>query len=112
VIEGRTAFSYSANVRIENEVGSGNFEGAYFEIGWGESEQFSRKKYPRIRADGLLPIGGSSGLFRFATRVQIDAPRPLARRKANDLPDNLTSEIRISVLLNLDLLELAKRIGK
>ncbi|MEA2570841.1 MAG: hypothetical protein QOI24_2842 [Acidobacteriota bacterium] len=117
VTDGRGAFNYSANLRIENEpsfrddgIRGGNFEGAYFEIGIGESEQFSRKKFPRLRADGLLPIAGGSDLFRFATRLQIDAPRPLARQK--DGGDNLANEIRLSIVFNIDLLELGKRISK
>jgi len=67
-----TAYDYSANVRIENEpslddkMKAGNFEGGYFEFGFGESERFSRKKFPRLRADGYLPIAGGSDLFRFA----------------------------------------------
>ena len=115
--DGRGAFNYSVNLRIENEpsfrddgIRGGNFEGAYFEIGFGESEQFSRKKFPRLRADGLLPIGGGSDLFRFATRLQIDAPRPLAKRKTEG-SDNLANEIRLSIVFNIDLLELGKRIS-
>ncbi|MCU1231412.1 MAG: hypothetical protein JWO97_4296 [Acidobacteria bacterium] len=113
--EGRSAFNYSANIRIENEPSfredapPGNFEGAYFEFGWGESEQFGRKKFPRLRVDGMLPFGGTS-LLRFAGRLQIDAPRPFASRKS-DSPDNLANEIRISIIFNMDLLELGKRIG-
>jgi hypothetical protein len=118
--ESRGAFNYSTNVRIENEPSfrddntkGGNFEGAYFELGWGESEQFARKKYPRLRFDGLLPINSGSDLFRFATRLQIDAPRPFAGRKTEkgSTTDNLANEIRISILFNLDLLELGKRMA-
>jgi hypothetical protein len=115
--ESRGAFNYSANIRIENEpsfrddrLRGGNFEGAYFELGFGESEQFSRKKFPRLRFDGLIPINGGSNLFRFAGRLQIDAPRPFATKK-KDPTDNLANEIRISILFNMDLLELGKRIA-
>jgi hypothetical protein len=118
--QGRSAFNYSLNLRIENEPGfrddgkrGGNFEGAYFEFGFGESEQYSRKKFPRLRLDALLPIGSGSDLFRFAGRLQIDAPRPFHKTKTDpkDPPDNLGNEVRISIVFNMDLLELAKRIG-
>ncbi|HEX7678260.1 MAG TPA: hypothetical protein VF713_09060, partial [Thermoanaerobaculia bacterium] len=111
-----TAFDYSANIRIENEpslddkVKAGNFEGAYSEFGVGESEQFSRKKFPRLRYDGLLPIPGGTDLFRFALRLQINAPRPFTSKKP-DPTDNLANEIRISALFNIDLLQLGKRIA-
>jgi hypothetical protein len=116
-IQSRSAFNYSVNFRIENEPNfsddgskGGNFEGAYFELGVGESEQFSRKKFPRLRFDGLLPINNGNDLFRFAGRLQIDAPRPFVTKK-KDPTDNLANEIRISILLNMDLLELGKRIS-
>jgi len=109
----KSAYNYSTNLRIENDFGAGNFEGAYFEIGWGESEQFTRKKYPRLRFDGLLPINSGSKLFRFAGRLQIDAPRPFPNAKTDpkDPPDNLGNEIRISILFNMDLLELGRRMS-
>jgi hypothetical protein len=120
-----SAFNYSLNFRFENEqaltkedrvltkdekVKGGNFEGAYAEIGWGESEQFSRKKFPRLRFDGLVPIPAGSELFRLALRLQIDAARPFSSKKP-DVPDNLASEIRISALFNMDIFELFRRIG-
>jgi len=119
VTAGFTAFDYSLNARIENEPGldekikAGSFEGAYSEIGFGESQQFSRKKFPRLRYDGLLPVSVGSDIFRFALRVQIDAPRPFAPKKQDptSLTDNLASQIRISALFNLDLLALGKRIS-
>jgi len=117
-----TAYDYSVNVRIENEPSldeknkAGNFEGAYFEFGFGESERFLNKKFPRLRADGYLPIPGGSDLFRFAMRLQIDAPRPFTTKKVssktNPTPgDTLANEIRISALFNLNLLELGKRMS-
>jgi hypothetical protein len=111
-----SAFSYTLSFRLENEpslddkLKAGNFEGAYAEIGFGESEQFSRKKYPRLRFDGLLPIPSGSDLFRFALRLQIDAARPFAKGKS-DQPSNLANEIRISALFNMDLLQLGRRIA-
>jgi hypothetical protein len=124
-----TAYDYSANIRIENEprlyskldpddkIKAGNFEGAYFEFGFGESEQFSRKKFPRLRVDGYLPIPSNSDLFRFAMRLQVDAPRPFATAKTDSTVtppkprDNLGNEIRISALFNINLLELGKRMA-
>lgn len=120
VTQSRSSYDYSINLRIENEpafrddnIRSGNFEGAYFEIGVGESERYSRKKFPRLRTDALLPIGGGSNLIRFATRLQIDTPRPFHRVKNDpkDPPDNLGNEIRLSIVFNIDLLELGKRIS-
>jgi hypothetical protein len=103
-IPGRTAFNWSGNLRIENESG-GNFEGTYFELGVGESEQFTRKKVPRLRADGLMPLNSGSTLFRFAMRLQLDTTSPF-NKKENVEPGG---EIRISILFNMDLKELARR---
>jgi hypothetical protein len=102
---GRTGFSWTIGPRIENERG-GKFEGAYFEVGMGESEQFTRKKVPRLHADGLIPIGNGE-LLRFAGRLQIDTARPFSKKENAD-PGG---EIRISILTNIDLHELAKRLG-
>jgi hypothetical protein len=106
-VDGKTAFNWFTGVRIENENG-GNFEGTYFELGAGESEQFSRKKVARLRADGLIPLSSASNaLFRFALRLQLDTARPF-HPKQNDAP---AGEIRVSILFNMDLHELSKRLG-
>jgi hypothetical protein len=117
-----TAFDYSASFRIENEpillddtLQAGNFEGAYSEIGVGESQQFTHKRFPRLRFDGLLPVPGGSDIFRFAIRLQVDAPLPFSNRKTYTVDkittDNMGNEIRISALFNIDLLALGKRIA-
>jgi hypothetical protein len=104
---GKTAFNWVAGGRLENENG-GNFEGAYFELGLGESEQFTRKKVLRLRADGLIPLSsGDNKLFRFAARLQLDTARPF-HQKQNDDPGG---EIRVSILFNMDLHELADRLS-
>jgi EF hand domain-containing protein len=108
---GATAYNYSYGGRVENE--SGHFEGAYFELGWGQSERFTLKKLPRLRVDGLLPVNDPGGLFRIASRLQLDMPRPFARAKGTgqDRGLNLAGEIRISMLFNVDIMELAHRLG-
>ncbi len=108
---GTTAFSWSIGTRIENanllQTKGGNFEGAYFEIGIGENEQFERKKVPRLRVDGLVPLPAGSDLVRFALRVQLDTARPFSPKENVDTG----GEIRISGLFNIDLKELARRFG-
>ncbi|MEA2236296.1 MAG: hypothetical protein QOC81_1020 [Thermoanaerobaculia bacterium] len=103
---GKTAYNWMLGYRIENESG-GNFEGKYFELGLGESEQFSRKKVPRLRADLFVPFPGDNKLFRFATRMQFDTPTPF-NKKENADPGG---EIRISLVFNIDARELTKRLG-
>jgi len=109
--QGTTAFSWSVGARIENanllRGKGGNFEGAYFEIGIGENEQFARKKVPRLRVDGLVPLPAGSDLVRFALRLQLDTPRPFHPKENADTG----GEIRISGLFNIDLKELARRFG-
>jgi hypothetical protein len=101
------AFNTFLGMRIENE--GGHFEGAYLEIGGGESEQFTLKQVPRLRVDGLLPINDPGGWFRIATRLQVDMPRPYTKQKYEG--KNLKGEIRLSFLFNLDLKELSHRLG-
>ncbi len=103
---GKTAYNSFLGVRIENETGGG-FEGAYLELGGGESEQFTRKKLPRLRFDGLVPFTRSAGAFRLAARLQLDTATPF-NRKQNVDP---AGEIRISLLLNMDVHELVKRLS-
>lgn len=105
-VPGKLAYNWLAGVRIENEKG-GNFEGKYFEIGLGESEQFTHKKVPRLRADLMVPFPGDNKLFRSATRMQFDTPTPFDRKENTD-PGG---EIRISIVFNIDTQELSRRLG-
>src|ERR1051325_5820144 len=102
-LPGGTRYSWLIGPRIENE--SGHFQGAYFEIGVGQSDQFQLKKVPRMRADGLLPVNDPGGLFRIAGRVQVDTARPFAKVKKNGLENSTQGEIRVSILVNFDLME-------
>ncbi|MEA2326211.1 MAG: hypothetical protein QOE68_1170, partial [Thermoanaerobaculia bacterium] len=108
---GTTAFSWSTGIRIENanllRGKGGNFEGAYFEIGFGENEQFTLKKVPRLRVDGLVPLPAGGDLVRFALRLQLDTTRPFHPKENGES----NGEIRISGLFNIDLKELARRFG-
>ncbi|MBV9071418.1 MAG: hypothetical protein JO093_19165 [Acidobacteria bacterium] len=108
---GTTAFNWSTGIRIENanllRGKGGNFEGAYFEFGFGENEQFALKKVPRLRVDGLVPLPAGSDLVRFALRLQLDTTRPFNRKENSES----NGEIRISGLFNIDLKELARRFG-
>jgi len=103
---GKIAYNWMAGVRIENETG-GKFEGKYFEIGLGESEQFTRKKVPRLRADLMVPFPGQNDLFNFATRMQFDTATPF-NRKTNEEPGG---EVRVSIIFNIDVQTLSKRLS-
>jgi hypothetical protein len=97
-------------IRVEND--NGHFEGAYFETGFGESEQYTGKKSPRWRVDGFLPMNKPGGLFRVAGRIQLDRHSPLSDISsipADKKPSN--ADVRISVLFNIDLKQLTNRLG-
>jgi len=110
-VSGAQAYSYSLGGRIENE--GGFFQGAYFELGAGQSQKFTLKQVPRLRSDALLPINPPGNFYRLAARLQVDLPRPFASAKGTGTTrgKNLEGEIRISLLLNIDMMELARRLG-
>jgi hypothetical protein len=104
------AFEDMFGIRFENE--TGHFEGAYFETGLGESEQYTGKKSPRWRVDGFLPMNQPGGLYRFAGRIQLDRHSPLSR--IDNIPavnKPSSADVRISLLFNIDLKVLANRLG-
>lgn len=106
---GEVRYGHYLGARVENE--GGHFEGAYTEIGIGQSDQFTIKKLPRMRIDALLPVNDPGNLIRIAGRVQFDTARPFAKVKKNGLENSNQGEIRISLLFNFDLKELAHRLG-
>jgi hypothetical protein len=115
-IAGATAYSYFIGPRLENE--TGHYEGAYSELAIGETSQFTRKKVPRLRFDGLLPFNDPGNWFRIALRLQVDSGFPFTTLKKNKdgTPDtsqnqDVAGEIRISALFNIDVMELANRLG-
>jgi hypothetical protein len=113
-VESRVAFKDFFGVHVENE--TGHFAGAYFELGSGEGEVYSKKKLPRMLADGFLPLNDPGGLFRLATRVQIDRPAPWGKLRLQDGPDTGSAEqerrgeVRISLLFNIDIKQLTHRL--
>ncbi len=55
-------------IRIENE--NGTFQGAYFEVGLGETQEYNLQRTGRLKFDGFLPF--TNGAAKLAARLQID----------------------------------------
>lgn len=118
-------FKSAFGFRVENE--NGHFRGAYFELGWGQSNQFEFQKNKRVKFDGFLPFN-QPGFIRYAARLQMDVPRPSANLNpdfeiiSTDPTKAITKEqshelirrgdIKVTLLANIDLQELTRRIGK
>ena len=100
--EGFIAFGDFLGLHIENE--SGHFAHAYFETGFGQSDQFQSQRTGRWKTDALIPFTDPNHSARLAVRFQADTVSPLAHlNKSSDGNIFHPGDIKISLLLNVDI---------
>jgi hypothetical protein len=107
---GPLPFNDSFGFRVENA--GGRYRGAYFELGFGQSNEYVYQKTNRLKADALLPFN-QPNTVRMAARLQIDRPSPIGSlNNLAHIPNGSTTtanerrgagDIRIGLLLSIDI---------
>lgn len=116
-------FSDFFGLRFENE--DGHFAGAYFEFGFGQSNQFPLQKTNRLKAEAFVPFA-EPGTIRLAARLQVDRPSPFGGRNSEKYVRDSSGQpveegrarqligqgnIRITLMFNVDARRLFDVIG-